>query len=314
MIKSTEQLYRDVFVKTDGFMLNWPFGKSIKIGDFFALRPGHIGVVGNIYDSYFQIALKDDFEKDVYKFQAPVLEPYLDEKAGWQVYEPHEALWKLKSGCDTDYCSNKFVDQHRRRIEAADVNTYQTKFHLPGDYFFVANGVKYYRMPHFREIHKELIRRLTTEFYNFNKIYLVTEVANIDDFSLATSCGESSELVLSQGNFSSGGILELLGPEADYKVERTRGLDYVLLGQEGGSIAFKAMKMGLSLKAKDILIEEIYNSADKEIRQYAVELINNELFHLFPKIEINPANANEFFSWSNMALEDVELFLGAMST
>jgi hypothetical protein len=311
MIKFSEQLYRDVFVKTGGFMLNWPFGRQVKIGDFFALRPGNIGIVGNIYDSYFQLSIKDTFDKDIYKFQAPVLEPYLDEKGGWEVFSPAPYLWTLRNGCTSNYSSDKFVREHKRKVVSPEVNTYNTNFCAAGDYFFVANETKYLRMPHFREIHKELIRRLTTEFYNFNKIYLITEVANVSDFSLGISRTENAELIISRDGYFNGDIVDILAANEDFNVERVDGLEHLILKQEGGPIAFRAMKMGLSVKAKDILTQEIYNSADKEIRKYAVELIDNELFHLFPKIEINPANANDFFSWSNMALEDIEIFFGA---
>lgn len=311
MIKYSEPLYRDIFVKTGGFMLNWPFGRQIKIGDFFALRPGNIGVVGNIYDSYFQLSIKDTFDKDIYKFQAPVLEPYLNERGGWEVFKPEPHLWKLRNGCTSNYSSSEFVREHKRKIVAPKVNAYSTNLNSAGDFFFVSNDTKYLRMPHFRQIHKELIRRLTTEFYNFNKIYLVTEVAHVSDFSLGISRTENAELITSREEYFYGDIVDILAAKEDFTVQRVEGFDHLILNQEGGAIAFKAMKMGLSVKAKDILTQEIYNSADKEIRKYAVELIDNELFHLFPKIEINPANANEFFSWSEMALEDIEIFFGA---
>lgn len=303
-------LYRDVFKKTNGFMLNWPLGKSIRIGDFFALRYNKIAVVGNIYEPYFQLEIGDSFLMDLHKFESPVLEPYDLDELGWETFKPEDDIWRLKSGCFTNYCSNSFTKPHRKKEHSADVNVYSTHFPLPGGYFFSASDVHYHRMPHFKEIHKELVRRLTTEFYNFHKIFLVTDIARAKDFSLGVSATEKAELEISKLEYYNGDVIDIINDGGDFTIEKNHGLEDLILKREGGAIAFKAKKLGLSIKAKDTLIREIYATADRTLEKYAVELIDNELFHLFPKIEINPANANEFFHWSDMNLEDVELFLG----
>lgn len=304
------QLYRDVFRKTNGFMLAWPLGRTMRVGDFFALRFNDIGLVGNIYEPYFQLSVSDTFAKDLLQFESPLLEPYDFKDLGWETFKPPKGMWELKNGCYTNYKSNRFTHKHKKKIMPADVNIFNTQFPLPGGYFFVANDVYYHRMPHFKDIHKELIRRLTTEFYNFNKIYLVTEVAKVSEFSLGVSAVENAELILSRSDFYNGGIMDLLKLRGTYEIEETYGLESLILNREGGAIAFRAKKMDLSIKAKDTLIREIYATADRDLEKYAVDLINNELFHLFPKIEINPSNANEFFHWSEMSLEDIEYFLG----
>lgn len=304
------QLYRDVFRKTNGFMLGWPLGRTLRIGDFFTLKYNNIGVVGNIYEPYFQLNISDTFNRDLPKFEAPLLEPYSKKGSEWQVFRPSYNLWSMKNGIYTNYKSNRFTHEHKRKEIAPEMNVFNTQFPLPGDYFFVANNVHYHRMPHFKEVHKELIRRLTTEFYNFNKIYLITEVAMVSDFSLGVSATEGAELLLSSGDYAHGDIIDLITSGEFYGVEKVYGLADLKFAEKGGAIAFKAKKMSLSIKAQETLIGEIYDTADHNIQKYAVDLIDNELFHLFPKIEINPANANEYFQWSNLALEDIEYFLG----
>lgn len=112
-MKFEEPLYRSLFRKTGGFMLNWPFGKSIRVGDFFALRNGHVGVVGNIYESYFQLDLDDKFADDIYKFSSPVLEPFVMEDTGWEHFKPKESDWQVMSGCRTEYRSRRFLAESR---------------------------------------------------------------------------------------------------------------------------------------------------------------------------------------------------------
>ncbi|WP_305982796.1 hypothetical protein [Roseivirga thermotolerans] len=304
------QLFRDLFRKTNGFMLNWPLGKTIRVGDFFTLRAGKISVVGNIYESYFQLSISDTFSKDLHRFEAPLLEPYDFDRMGWESFRPPEGMWNIMSGCYTNYQSKHLTKPHKKKLLPAEVNIYDTQFPLPGGYFFASSHPHYCRMPHFKEIHKELIRRLTTEFYNFHRIYLVTDVAAVKDFSVGVSAIENAVIQVSRPDYYNGNLIDLVNSEETFDVEKVFGMETLKLKHEGGGIAFRAKKMGLSIKAKDTLIREIFATKDRDIEKYAVELIDNELFHLFPKIEINPSNANEFFEWTDMSLEDIEYFLG----
>lgn len=304
-----EPLYRSLFSQTSGYVLCWPFGRTIRIGDFFAIRPGTIDVIGNIYESYFQLNIKDTFAQDIYKFSSPVLEPFITKNTLWETFTPAKSLWRLSDECITDYESKQFLKPHKHKLLPAEVNKYSVGFKNEGSFFFQASDVTYVRMPHFREINKEIIRRLTTEFFNFNKIFLITEVAMVKDYSVGISRMEGAELVVSVDEYIDGSIVDLMASDKSFQVEKVKGLDYLKVRKEGGAIAFKAKKMDLSLKARDTLIRELYRSSEKEFQKYAVELMDNELFHLFPKIEINPGNANEFFEWTELTLEDVELFL-----
>ncbi len=291
-------------------MLNWPLGDRIRIGDFFTLSAGSFNVVGNIYESYFQLDITDEFARDIYRFSAPVLEPFVEANTAWEIFTPKKHIWQLSGGSSTDYESKQMLHPFKRKLSPPDVNKYVVSLNKAGSYFFNATDVQYVRMPHFKEIHKEVIRRLSTEFFNYNKIFLVTEVAHTRDFSAGISRMDDGCLVMSLDEFFNGGVLELLSSNFPITVEKTQGLEFLKLREEGGAIAFKAMKMDLSLKAREMLIREIHRSSEKDMKKYAVELIDHDLFHLFPSIEINPGNANDFFEWTQMTLDDLELFLG----
>lgn len=310
-MNNCELLYKELFKRTRGFMLSWPLGSTMRIGDFFSIKEHNMDVIGNIYDSYFQLDITNTFAEDIYKFSSPLLEPFIKSDTKWEIYEPKAELWQLKHGCETTYKSKKMLDAHKRKMLPADINKYVTNLKHPGSYFFVANDVKYIRMPHFKEIHKEIIRRLTTEFYNFNKIFLITEVAMAADFSLGISHNNDAQFVISVDEYYGNEMPEIMDKERSFEVEEVRGLGHLKLRSKGGAIAFRAKKLELSLAAREVLTREIYRSSEKDIKKYAVELIDNELFHLFPKNDINPGNANEFFQWSDMDLNDVGLFLGS---
>lgn len=300
-----QNFYRDLFFRTKGYVFNWPTDKKLKIGDFFVLRPGGMGIIGNIYERYFQLDFEHQYHDQLMHFDSPVLEPFLESNDHWHHFVPPEDLWYFKQGCKTKYRSKVFLEPHDEKIDAAAVNTYTAKLAEPGSYFFSASSPHYFRMPHFIKIHKEIIRRLTTQFYNFRDVYLITEVCMANDFSIGVSHKHNAELVISTADYYEGDLVELLMSEGRIEVEKTNGLSYVKFREKGGVIAFKAMKMGLSLKARESITDMIYNSAVPEIYKYSVEMINHDLFHFFPSIEINPGNANEYFSWSDMTQEDV---------
>ncbi|WP_421872476.1 hypothetical protein [Marinoscillum sp.] len=309
-MKNLEPLYKTLFHNTNGFVLNWPIGKNVRIGDFFSMSDKRINVVGNIYDSYFQLDIKDKFASDIQSFAAPVLEPFIESVGVWESFVPLPHIWQLEMGCDSNYLSKKMLTPHKKKVNPPEVNQYITTLSEPGSFFLVCKDVQYLRMPHFKAIRHEVIRRLTTEFFNFNKIFLITEIALIRELSYGVSKTDNAEVIFSLDTYPNGDLTDLLISEQPFDVERAVGLEHLKLRAKGGALAFKAKKMQLSLKARDILIREIAQSSEAQIQKYAVNLMDSELFHLFPKIEINPANANEFFEWTELSLEDVEHFLG----
>ncbi|MEP0984330.1 hypothetical protein [Ekhidna sp.] len=105
-------------------------------------------------------------------------------------------------------------------------------------------------------------------------------------------------------------ILDLIHSGQDLTIEKANGFEYLKFHEGEVAIAFKALKISLSMKAKELTIKKIYESQDAEIRDRTVEIINNDLASIIPSIEFNPSNAGEFFEWRPMGLEDVEMFLG----
>lgn len=300
-------LYRAVYLQTNGFALNWPLTKDLRIGDFFTIRDGRIAVLGNIYEPYFQLDVADIFKIERFRHATPALSPY--EKKGeepWQTFRPQPSLWHFSQGCYDNYESNRFGKIHKQNQEAPDYNAYRLYFSQPGSFFFAAKNVVYSRMPHFSTIYKEVIRRLTSQLYNFNRIFLVTELATPDYMTTAVSNEFNAELVLSVEDYPGENLTEFFSGDHPFKVELSRGMEMVQLKRKMNTMAFRAKKLELTTEAKDRIINNLYDSADPHIDQYAIELIDNGMFQLFPKIEINPANATEFFQWTDMSLEDIE--------
>ncbi|MEQ9405969.1 MAG: hypothetical protein RIM99_20425 [Cyclobacteriaceae bacterium] len=307
-----EKLYRSMFEKTNGFVLNWPIGRTVDLGNFFTIKPGNLSVVGKVSDKNMEMIYFDPYENDDINFSVPSAEPDKKERARIGKSVPPDYLWKLKDGCVNDYVGDKILHTHKHKIKPPQVKQFVTRLENPSSFFFAGKNVKYKRVLDFYKVHQRIIRRLATQFFNYNEIYLITEVAEMDQFSLGVSRGNEAELVMSPEEYFNGDILELVNTDYPVTVEKADRFQYLKIREKEmvGSIAFKALKMSLSMKAKEAVVRKIYDSQDSEVRANAVELINNDLNNVIPSIEINSSNASDFFEWGPMGLEDLEVFLG----
>lgn len=299
--------FKEVFIKTNGFALNWPLGKKLRIGDFFTIRNHRVSVLGNIYEPYFQLDVADVFISDKFRYATPALAPYEnDGEEYWQTFQPPANLWQFARGCQGDYQSNRFGHVHKNNREAPDYNAYKINFQRRGSFFFSGLNVTYKRMPHFGVIYNEAIRRLTAQLYNFSQVFLLTELACAEHISLGVAKDRQADLILSVESFPGENLPHFFSTETPFRVEQASGLGLLQLRQKVDPIAFRAKKLTLTSEAKDRIFNNLYDSADEHIDEYATDLIDNGMFQLFPKIEINPGNATEFFQWTDMTLEDVE--------
>ncbi|MEP0984333.1 hypothetical protein [Ekhidna sp.] len=306
-----QNCYRSIFEKTNGFVLNWPVGSNIRLGDFFSLKPGKLSIVGSINDSNVEMTYFDPYENREIDFSVPSIEPEKEEKAKVVHSEPPSHLWMIKQGCNSDYIGNKMLIPHKRKVVPPEVNQYITRLQKPSSFFFSAKGVRYSRLIDFYKVHKRIIRRLATQFFNYSEVYLVTEIAHLDKYSIGINREDNAELVTSLEEYFNGDILELVNTEIPFVVEKADRFRYLKLRENGGKIAFRALKMTLSMKAKELTVKKIYNSQDPEVKEKAVEMINDDLHNLIPAIEINSSNASDFFEWQPMSMEDVNIFLGS---
>ncbi len=291
-------------------MLNWPIGENIHLGDFFSIRPGEISKLGRITDSNMEMTFFDPYENDYIDFNVPAAEPLDDDQLRIGTSRPPTHLWRITDGVSSDYVGNKMLQPHKQKMIAPEVNQFITRLNDPGSFFFSGYGVKYHKVLDFFKVHKRIIRRLATQFFNFNEIYLVTEVAHLDSHAIGISRESGAELVATMDDgYYDGDILDLLHAQPDLSIEKASGFRYLKVKGDGGPIAFKASKMSLSMKAKELTIKKIYKSKDPKTKEHAVEIINNDLSSIIPSIEINSSNASDFFEWKPMAMEDMEVFL-----
>ena len=124
-LSNYELLYRTVFDRTNGFVLCWPIGSQVRIGDFFTVKPYRMNVAGNVFDRDIELNVDTLYELDRLVYSAPVLEPFDSDKTGVEVFKPSTHLWKLMSGCNSDYFSKNMIDPHKKKLKPREVNTFE---------------------------------------------------------------------------------------------------------------------------------------------------------------------------------------------
>lgn len=307
-LKTFEHLYRKMFLQTNGFMLNWPIGQHVNVGDFFILKPNKLSVVGHIPVDILNA--EKSYDEEPLEVFVPAAVPDKKSSKNTGTFPTNAWTWRMMEGCASDYVSNKMLTPHKSKLQPPDVNQYITYFENESNFFFSAKEASIKKVLDFHKLHKRIIRILATQFFNYSEVYFITEVAILPNFSMGISKRADAKLIMSLDNFHNGDIMDVTSSEIPLGIEKTEGLSHLKIREKGGPIAFRALKMSLSLKAKDEIMKKLEDTENKELEKYIAEIIEQNLHNLVPSIEINPSNAGEFFEWRPMGLEDVEVFLG----
>lgn len=308
-LKTFDSFYRKMFLQTNGYMLNWPIGSKVKLGDFFTIKPGKISVIGGIPDDILELNLGNLYDVEPLDVTVPSAEPENSDMDLLGSFPSPSSLWNLKHGCNSDYASNKMLQPYKSKVHPPDVNQFTTRFENRSDFFFSVKDVKISKILDFYPLRKRIIRRLATQFFNYSEVYLITEIANISQYSMGIGNEEKAEMVMSIDKFYGGDVLDLTSSDVSLTVEKVHDFSCLKIRENGGDIAFKAMKMSLSLKAKEEIVKKLCKSKNKDVKTYIANLVSQDLHALVPSIEINPSNAGEYFEWRTMSMEDLEFFL-----
>ena len=240
-----EHLYRKLFQQTNGFVLNWPIGLPVEIGDFFVLKPKKLSMIGCIPMNILDNNKSHVYDTEQLDFTVPSAEPEERNRNNIGSFPANDNSWNLAEGCSSDYISNKMLSPHKSKLVAADVNQFITSFDDQTNFFFSTSNVRIDKILDFHKLHKRIIRILATQFFNYSEVYFITEVAHIDHFSVGVSKQPSAKLVMSLDKFYNGDILDITSSETSLEVERAEGLSHLKIREKGGKIAFKALKLSL---------------------------------------------------------------------
>lgn len=284
--------YRDFFYQayfsSRGFCPTWPIGRQMYLGDMIKLLPGEMNKIGNIYTDL----------------------PHYKPKIETMEYPAVPNRWEFQQGLYIDYSAPDVqVINENVQVPSQDP-LLRLKFGKVGSYFFQANSIDISRIANFDKIENELIKHLTTETFSFESIYIVTEVAHVDPYSFLLAREDLGELLLKVPHFSGFMPLDLNHMREKYTTLYTRGLDQVHLEKPGANMFFRAMKLQINEKMRDQIIRTVYQNAKPDGYHFIQNIIDNALKDMVSRQDIDPMNANEFFSFDMMSMDDVAIFLG----
>jgi hypothetical protein len=173
------------------------------------------------------------------------------------------------------------------------------------------------------EIQQQLIIRLTQTIYSFREVYLVTETATTNHWTLAIAGAEDAELEIAtdQQNF---GLVDIFGHETAKTIQsRDIEVHHREVGRKPSF--FKAKKLVVRDDKVDVFISDLI--AERQSQQDWVsgffEYNFQSQMEVIPEVplrtqagvldmlqsnQLNPNTALQYFNWTEANMDDIENF------
>ena len=293
--------YRNLYIRTGGYIAAKPLNSSMYPGDFFQIKNGEIIVLGNIFHdgvtdpAEVTIDYHDKLNPVNWSFNDGVSKPYSGRGSG------------------QDISDGNF--EYSKQILA---------FAKRGSFIFKGTEPEAAKIVNWMDIQQQLIIKLTQTLYSFRELYVVTESASTASWSLAIAAEEEAELEIASEteNF---GLTDIFGHQATKSIQ-SRNLEYYHRETHRKSSFFKAKKLVINDEKIDYyisgFIKRRYEYQEWAKSFYKIEIMNNVYNHYTPARtevnpldmlsgnELNPNTALLYFRWADANLDDVErLFL-----
>lgn len=272
-------------------------------GDFFQIRNGEIVFLGNIFNPQIIDQFEVDFEFGM------LLNP-----SSWSI---SEGVSKPYSGRGTGHNPIDGEFEFSKQILA---------FKDKGSFVFKGENPEAVRIVNWDGIKDELIIKMTQTYYSFREVYVITECAVMNNWTLAISGAPEGELEIAteSENF---GLIDLFGHSSS-KTIQSKDIDYYHRESNQKSSFFKAKKMIVNdgkvehfvsdlltrrsahqKWAKSFFPYEFYH-LDGMYSDLATGTVNASVLDMLQGNQLNPNTALDYFSWTNTSLDDIEkLFL-----
>ncbi len=303
--KYLANFYQRFYLHTNGFIPSKPLNYQVFPGDFFQIRNGRIVRLGNIYKNLSLI----DEEIDISEGYA--LDPF---------------AWNISDG--------QHKDTLKKDIQSLDTNEalrHLTKqilrYERPGSFSFVGSKPESIRILNWDYIQDKLLVQLTESKYSFRELYVVTEVATAEHWSLVVSGQYDAELELTSDK-NSMYLLDLFG-DLSIEATRTKGIELYERHVGRSPSFFKAKKLALNEKVADdhyrrsmsdgvhipAWAVEFFDydfdfelnkaeSVEQAIPKYRTA-VSDQLLDLVISLDVNLKNALTNFKWVDANLDDI---------
>lgn len=294
--------YRNFYMRTGGYMPAAPLNQSFFPGDFFQIRNGEMVVLGNIFRDRVVDPLDAKFSYGIR------LNP-----AGWNfsdgVTKPYSGRGSGHGSIHGDFQFSKQV------LSFADY----------GSFIFKGNEPEAVKLVNFNELQQALIIRLTTVMFSFRELYLVTESATAESWTLAIASSGKGELEISTDS-ENFGLVDIFG-HGSTKTIQSKDIEYDQRETKRKPVFFKAKKLVVQDDKLEVFISQLIKQTqgvnewagsfydygfhyDTMYSTHARQNISYSLPDMLQAGELNPNTALLYFTWEDANMDDIEkLFL-----
>ncbi|MEP2935610.1 MAG: hypothetical protein ABJM06_07815 [Gilvibacter sp.] len=295
----TKDFYSDCYVKTGGFIPSKPLNYELFPGDFFQIHNGNIWVLGNIFK-------KGIIDRDEVVIESPK--------------SLNQATWAFNKGV-----TKPFSGRARTEVSPMDIDVSYSKqilaFNAAGSFIFNAAQPEVIRIANWSHIADALIIKLTQSFYSFREVYVVTECASANHWTLAVSGSDKGELELATEE-EDFGTLDFFGHETT-KIVQSRDIELHCHFDKRIPSFFKAKRLAVQEHNLEVFMSDLIRERSNHLswgcdyfdggfendssRSAMVSQGYNSANYLdlLAANELNPNTALSYFKWTNTTLDDV---------
>ena len=300
MENAYRNFYRTFYMNTGGFIPTKPLNQSLYPGDFFQIRNGEMIVLGNI-------------------FRARVIDP-MDCEIGNEI-RLNPVTWNFSDGVTKPYSGRGHSTQTGSGFE---FSKQILSFDKRGSFFFKAEAPEAVKIMNWNGIQQQLIIRLTQTQYSFRELYVVTECATTESWTLAIAGAPKAELEITT-DIENFGLVDIFGHHSARTVQ-SKDIEYYHREPKRRPSFFKAKRLAVQDEKLETFISQLI-SAQQSQNDWAREFFNYDfhydhvympqvkdsqisLLDMLQSNQLNPNTALLYFKWVDANLDDIEkLFL-----
>jgi len=194
-----------------------------------------------------------------------------------------------------------------------------------GSFFFKSSAPESVKIANWSDIQQQLIIKMTQTLYSFRELYIVTESATTDNWTLAVSNSDKGELEIATES-ENYGLVDIFG-DSSAKTIQAREIEFYHREEKRRPRFFKAKKLVVQQEKFEVFISDLigerqhlpawvsnfyeYDFHDDALA-FSTSVSSNAqacILDMLQANQLNPNTALQYFTWVNANLDDVyELF------
>lgn len=275
--------FHQCYLQTGGWIPMTPMLSRLELGDFGQVNRQRVNLLGNV----FSLHLVEDID------------------IAEDIHLNHDN-WKISSGVQRSLSEREQVvdDSMDGGQSIVEWQKQVLKFDDSGSFFFHGHNPIARMVLNWSRFKNDVTLKLSQADFSFREVMVVTEVATLDNWTLAISGAANAEMQLS-AQTSSNDLFALLG-EQSCRAEHSRDIATFERHIEPLCYFFKGKKLALRDHKKEHFIRQTLEQRERFGEDSVANWLNTNMLNRVESNELNIATCLEFFDWVDLTLDDVE--------